>query len=325
MAVAAPTPRPLHFTTRTIPERQRLSRWREEFGRGIVRVDFEPVTDAPFHAEAILYTLPGVRIGVLRGSAVRSIRTQALCADGDDAVGFIINARRRWIASQRGRDVALGPGDAVALLHAEPAVNVRSQGSHLTLVIPREALRARMPHFESATARPISRRAEALRLLVMYLRFVRRSLPLGTPELCDQLATSLHDLAALALAPRQAVGESGLHAVAAARREAALRRIRESFDDPTLNVSSIAQSLGISSRYLQRLLEMEGTSFTERVTELRLERIFASLTSGEDGRRICDIAYEAGFSDLSHFNRLFRSRFGDTPSGVRRSRRARSR
>jgi AraC-like DNA-binding protein len=25
----------------------------------------------------------------------------------------------------------------------------------------------------------------------------------------------------------------------------------------------------------------------------------------------------AGFSDISHFNRLFRFRFGDTPKGVR--------
>jgi transcriptional regulator GlxA family with amidase domain len=33
--------------------------------------------------------------------------------------------------------------------------------------------------------------------------------------------------------------------------------------------------------------------------------------------RIIDIAFAAGFSDVSHFNRIFRRRFGDTPSGVR--------
>jgi AraC-like DNA-binding protein len=35
------------------------------------------------------------------------------------------------------------------------------------------------------------------------------------------------------------------------------------------------------------------------------------------GARIADIAYEAGFSDLSHFNRSFRRHFGLTPSELR--------
>jgi AraC-like DNA-binding protein len=37
----------------------------------------------------------------------------------------------------------------------------------------------------------------------------------------------------------------------------------------------------------------------------------------DDERRICDIALQAGFSDISHFNRLFRARFGDTPKDAR--------
>ena len=42
-----------------------------------------------------------------------------------------------------------------------------------------------------------------------------------------------------------------------------------------------------------------------------------SLQHGVKGVRICDIALQSGFSDISHFNRFFRARFGDTPSGVR--------
>jgi AraC-like DNA-binding protein len=54
------------------------------------------------------------------------------------------------------------------------------------------------------------------------------------------------------------------------------------------------------------------------VNELRLQRAFALLTEARDGeRRISDVALKVGFSDISHFNRLFRSRFGDTPRGVR--------
>jgi AraC-like DNA-binding protein len=66
------------------------------------------------------------------------------------------------------------------------------------------------------------------------------------------------------------------------------------------------------------LLEETGQSFTERLVERRLERAFAMLT---DPRclhlAIVDIALAAGFGDVSHFNRMFRRRFGDMPSGAR--------
>ena len=51
---------------------------------------------------------------------------------------------------------------------------------------------------------------------------------------------------------------------------------------------------------------------------MRLQRAFTLLTEARDNKRqISDIAFEAGFTDISHFNRLFRSRFGDAPRGVR--------
>jgi len=53
------------------------------------------------------------------------------------------------------------------------------------------------------------------------------------------------------------------------------------------------------------------------VNELRLQRAFALLTNPHARGRISEIALQAGFSDVSHFNRLFRAHFGDTPSGVR--------
>jgi AraC-like DNA-binding protein len=61
-----------------------------------------------------------------------------------------------------------------------------------------------------------------------------------------------------------------------------------------------------------------GTSFTGRLNELRLQRAFELLTESQTStQRISDIALEVSFSDVSHFNRLFRARFGDSPRGVR--------
>jgi AraC-like DNA-binding protein len=132
------------------------------------------------------------------------------------------------------------------------------------------------------------------------------------------LREHLVDLAALAITPHGALGESNLSAVVGARLRVVLDHIAFHFSDPELSLTKVARRLGISPRYLQRLLETSRTSFTAHVTELRLKHAFMLLTA-EDliDVSICNIALQAGFSDISHFNRLFRSRFGDTPKGVR--------
>ena len=106
----------------------------------------------------------------------------------------------------------------------------------------------------------------------------------------------------------------------ATRRTAALDYIASHFSDPKLSLTKVARSLRISPRYLQRLLETAGMSFASNVIELRLKQAFMLFTAQRGGKvRISDIALQSGFSDVSYFNRLFRSRFGDTPSGVRGS------
>ena len=94
--------------------------------------------------------------------------------------------------------------------------------------------------------------------------------------------------------------------------------IRTEYSDPHIAPDRVARRLGISTRYSHHLLQETGTSFAERVQTLRLEKAF-SLLSGEAGasRNVSEAAYGAGFSDLSHFNRLFRGRYGLTPTAAR--------
>jgi AraC-like DNA-binding protein len=66
------------------------------------------------------------------------------------------------------------------------------------------------------------------------------------------------------------------------------------------------------------LLEAEGTTFTDYALNLRLTRAQQMLTESRFASwTISAIAYEAGFGDLSHFNRAFRRRYGASPSEVR--------
>jgi AraC-like DNA-binding protein len=127
------------------------------------------------------------------------------------------------------------------------------------------------------------------------------------------------DLVALALGAARdeqvLIEERSMRAV---RRGAILREIDLHVGDPHLSAAAVAVKLGVTARYVHLLLEQTGQSFTEHVLNRRLERAAELLRDPRHHhRRIGDIAFEVGFVDLSHFNRAFRRRFGDTPSGVR--------
>jgi hypothetical protein len=51
----------LGFSTAALPARERVPFWREVFGRKLVRVDVEPLANAPFEATATLRAWPDLR------------------------------------------------------------------------------------------------------------------------------------------------------------------------------------------------------------------------------------------------------------------------
>jgi AraC-like DNA-binding protein len=106
--------------------------------------------------------------------------------------------------------------------------------------------------------------------------------------------------------------------VRARRRAAVLHEIERRSSDPNLTAIAVATLLGITPRYVHLLLEETGHSFTYHLAARRLERAAALLRDPNwRGRKIADIAAEAGFTDLSYFNRAFRRRYGATPSDIR--------
>ncbi len=96
------------------------------------------------------------------------------------------------------------------------------------------------------------------------------------------------------------------------RREA--RAIIESrLSDPTLDVSEVAGALGFSVRYLQLLFAEVQTTPSRLILERRLEFAAERFRRGDKTCNVTEVALDAGFNDLSHFSRAFRSRFGVSP------------
>lgn len=103
-----------------------------------------------------------------------------------------------------------------------------------------------------------------------------------------------------------------------ARLEQILAGISTHFADPALSVGALADRLGLSVRYVQKLFGESGPTFTARVRELRLNkaRVLLSDPANTD-MPVSEIALACGFNEVSYFNRCFRRRFGTTPTQFR--------
>lgn len=101
-----------------------------------------------------------------------------------------------------------------------------------------------------------------------------------------------------------------------------ITRIRASINDHLkagdCKLETVAKSLGMSQRSLQRHLEMEGTSFRELTDTIR--RSLASRYLRETNLNLKEIAFLLGFSELSSFSRAVKIWFGVSPSQYRRDR-----
>jgi len=85
-------------------------------------------------------------------------------------------------------------------------------------------------------------------------------------------------------------------------------------------ISSVADSLGMNIRSLQRRLEEEGTSFSERLDRVRVREV--SRHFAHRRLRLTDIAHLLGYASLGAFSRWYSERFQESPSkGRQRARR----
>ncbi len=304
----------LWFWGETEMARDALREWRERYAENGTQLGFKPEAGARF-SSAVRSICNAPRVVHATMSPGLLYRDRRMIADGDDNLSLVVSLGSELTVWHRSREIRLGRGEATVMQADAPGSSgTRRQFEVLEISISQREWGERGPRAADVLMRPISRNSDSLRLLLGYVRLVAKIGLSSSLETNAAVHRHLADLTVLA-ATAPSLGESGIDCVVAARRASVLEYVAAHFEDPDLSGASLARSLGISHRYLQRLLQETGKSFTEHVNDLRLQRAFSLLGAGGD-RRVSDIAFEVGFSDLAHFYRLFKSRFGDTPKGV---------
>lgn len=318
--MASSVPHPLgptifagRFSTAELPERDRHEAWRSRSPSVASRV-YETRPHEPFDVATDLVTLGPLRIHFSTISGQYFDRTQAMAAaDGID--DLVVNVRFRGAALGDMNGTALDvQGGAIVLTDmAQPQEHVSEASSSAYFHVPRALAEQFLPNVRSLHGMAIA--PGTATLLREHLLQIWRGADRLPIDQGGRLAGTVLDLLAVAIAQERG-GQATSDAVTSAALMRARAEIEMRLGSATLSVANLCRVLGVSPSALYRLFAEEG-GVHAYVTRRRLERVAATLSDPLDHDRIADIAERWGFCDAAYLGRLFRERFGMTPSDYR--------
>ena len=291
-----------------------ISQWRDWAASTIAPIDVTVFDTEQFAARWTSHGVGQLRLLQLHAPAQRVVHTGTDGSAGraNPTIQLVYARRGALRTRMAGKRFTVEPGQFV-LLDNTRFYQMEMDTAHeaIDLMMPQGWLEKYLPDPDALLARPISANSGW-------------GAPLGS--LIETMLTGLED----SPLPRSLIAEqvgalltlaTGFHEPAPRSRHRGqlarqiLRRIEGDYADAELTPERIANDLGISRRYLQALLTSAGTSFVQELNATRLDR--ASDLLGDPRARslsLGEIAWRCGFLDPGYFTRLFRKRFGMTPS-----------
>lgn len=258
---------------------------------------------------------PGLRRARMLSSLTACVtRPAPMLADGEDTICLMMKTGGHMAITQGRRESVPQVGDGVLLVYREPALLQFVDTTYVSVRVPFGAISTLAKNVEAAAALCIPHDIEALSLLRAYVA----NLPerIADPRLGRLSATHVYDLISLAIGATDEGREIAKNrGIRAARLEAIKADL---IQNTAINLDQLATRQGISPRYIQMLFEETGTTFSEFALERRLDAARCMLASPRYATwSVTAIALEAGFDDVSYFNRRFKRRYLMTPSELR--------
>jgi AraC-like DNA-binding protein len=295
----------------------RIVRGHEGFMKLNMELDFVNRSTSGRKFSVVAKSLGAVGFGYIEGTAATFMRKREHLADGRDLISINISGSGRFkVEGVHGIDHYERGGAVVLESRRESTLHSLDDTTAWTICLDRAPLEPLLADISDPIQRCLPGDNPGIRLLQGYLSSL-----FSLDQDCDLTMATTHvrDLALCALGVRgdvQALARG--RGVQAARQSAVLNAIVKRASEPDLDPARVAEQLGMSPRYLHRLLEPTGRSFAQHLLQRRLDCAAAMLRDpASQHLKIAEIASLAGFADISHFNRSFRRAFGDTPFGLR--------
>lgn len=310
------------WSTDGVSPRDRLGYWVEAVCDAFLEMKVDSPARGDFAGRLAQRPLGPIDLNQVTASAQEVWRNRQFIARSRRQNFYLLHVHAdRLRVRQRDREAFVGQGDLVLVDSREPyQFSFPDRVECLSVQIPPAFLDGFVPDAPDGTARTISGTAGFGAALARFLDAVRAT---PNPALSDTtLAEQAATLLSLALGPaaHAAPGALTLH------QRRLLERLRvllvQGIEDPAFDPTMLATAAGLSRRYLHRLFALAGSSVMAELAALRLNRAETLLAApGAGGLSVSEIAWRCGFADLGQFGRVFRRRWGVSPSAWRRARR----
>lgn len=133
----------------------------------------------------------------------------------------------------------------------------------------------------------------------------------------SKLVENLMSLVALSLGTNPDVFEKVNHAYQEQLYFQIKKYVREHLHDPELSPVTVANHFRISTRYLHKIFEQGSESFCRYLLVERLESCANQLHQFKSDS-VSEIAFRSGFNDTSHFSKVFKQYFNQSPRDYRK-------
>lgn len=245
--------------------------------------------------------------------------TEQISKAGEDDFLISFQLENNCTVRQYGREALLTPGSFALYDSTAPySLSFEEKFHQFVVQMPREVLARHLIEPEKYAAISVNATTGLGSVLKDFIFSLANELSSSEVTPSEVLSENLVNLIALSFS--STVVQSGL-TESDCVKDALVRRIKQFVEsnlfDPTLNNNKVAESQGISLRYLHKLFQDKEESIHEMILNKRLAAAHELLTANIESKlTIESVAYHVGFSGASHFSRAFKARYGVSPSDI---------